>query len=703
MTNYEKNSFITGTDLSYRGLIEDNPRESKEHLLPIFEAFTNSIESLSESDNREKYIKISLFHVTTLAGLDFDKIIIEDNGCGFNEENFNRFIRYKDKSKGKCNKGSGRLQYLHYFNLTTIESIYEESNKKYKRVIELSKKKEFLDSDAIIKHIETTICSISTDIKTKIVFTSPLLRKDKEYFNNLTVDELLSKLQHKYIKYFCFNKPNLPEIIVQEFVDNKYSKEIKLDKETIPTVDKKDVLSIKYRQNNDTNALCFSDDIENFELVTFVLQSANLARNSISLLVKDEISYGQELDLRFISNSAVINGNRYLFLLSSDYLTKHDGDERGVKLSTLKELNEKGWLFGEKHIVIEDITNEINNKIVDLYPEIKQQAENYLSELDKLRKMFLLNPKHLKTTELNGNLNEEKILKHVYEYDAKLLAVGDAKIKKEFDKLDNLNPISKTYEDDLRKITDNVITQIPIQNRTSLTHYVARRKLVLNLFDKILTRELDKQKSGQRNIDEKLLHNLIFKQTSTDVKNSDLWLINEDFIYFNGGSEEQLSKLKIDGENVFKDSFSKEEERYLNSLGENRKIKRPDILLFPEECKCIIIELKAPHVNASEHLTQIDFYASLIRNHTEDKFQITTFYGYLLGESIEPRDVIGRISNYEESYQFDYLFRPSTKVIGFDDRKGKDGSIYTEVIKYSTLLTDVTQHELNFQIQRAAV
>src|SRR5205814_9730029 len=85
-----------------------------------------------------------------------------------------------------------------------------------------------------------------------------------------------------------------------------------------------------------------------------------------------------------------------------------------------------------------------------------------------------------------------------------------------------------------------------------------------------------------------------------------------------------------------------------------------------------------------KYLTQIDSYASLIRNYTVDTIQITTFYGYLIGESIEPKDVLGRVSRYERAYHFDYLFRPSETVHGFDGRS--NGSIYTEVIKYSTLL-----------------
>lgn len=77
----------------------------------------------------------------------------------------------------------------------------------------------------------------------------------------------------------------------------------------------------------------------------------------------------------------------------------------------------------------------------------------------------------------------------------------------------------------------------------------------------------------------------------------------------------------------------------MTSLGENRAIKRPDILLFPSERKCIIIELKTPDTNLALHLNQINKYAYFIRNFSTEDFMIDTFYGYLIGESLEPRDV----------------------------------------------------------------
>jgi hypothetical protein len=280
--------------------------------------------------------------------------------------------------------------------------------------------------------------------------------------------------------------------------------------------------------------------------------------------------------------------------------------------------------------------------------------------------------------------SEKEILEKVYIADSKTIAKKDAEIKKNIDRLHDLDPTDGEYQNNLNSITSDLVKAIPLQNKAALTHYVARRKLVLELFDTILTRELEAQKTGKRNIDEKLLHNLIFQQSATKPEESDLWLINEDFIYFKGTSEGRLCDIEIDGKKIFKKEFSAEEERYLLSLSENRTIKKPDVLLFPDEGKCIIVEFKNLNVNIADHLLQINKYASLIRNFSDDQFQLETFYGYLIGESIEPRDVRGCDSDFVEAYNFDYLFRPRKAIV--DENGRRDGSLYTEVIKYSTLL-----------------
>lgn len=275
-------------------------------------------------------------------------------------------------------------------------------------------------------------------------------------------------------------------------------------------------------------------------------------------------------------------------------------------------------------------------------------------------------------------------MKKVYESDIKIIAERDAHIKQQIEDLEKLDPTEKDYNDKLQIQVDEFVRTVPLQNRTALTQYVARRRLVLKLFNEILDKQLEIQKKTKKNIDEKLLHNLIFQQSSTTPENSDLWLMNEEFIYFKGTSEGKIGTILIDKDNIIKDELSEEEEAYrLKQEGDARQ-KRPDILLFPKEEKCIIIEFKSPEVNISEHLNQINRYASLINNLSKDKYNFTTYYGYLIGENIDIDDISDNDSDFKSAHSLNFIYRPHKNITGKFGKK--DGALYTEIIKYSTLL-----------------
>ena len=63
-------------------------------------------------------------------------------------------------------------------------------------------------------------------------------------------------------------------------------------------------------------------------------------------------------------------------------------------------------------------------------------------------------------------------------------------------------------------------------------------------------------------IDESLMHNLIFQQSSSNPEDSDLWLVNEEFIYFKGTSEGLLGNIKLDNITILKEELTPEEEEY---------------------------------------------------------------------------------------------------------------------------------------------
>ena len=114
------------------------------------------------------------------------------------------------------------------------------------------------------------------------------------------------------------------------------------------------------------------------------------------------------------------------------------------------------------------------------------------------------------------------------------------------------------------------------------------------------------------------------------------------------------------------------------SLG-SRLEKRPDIFLYPEEGKCILIEFKAPEVDLTKHLDQISKYAKLIANYSEEK--ITQFYGFLIGENINQIDVPDR---YRKSFYNGYWFYPDEPIASVVDGISI-ANIYQEIIPLSTI------------------
>jgi len=688
-----KKGFLKAYGIDYNGTIP-KIKKSENKLQPLFEALTNSFEAISikGASHKRQEIKIRCFFSKNLFSdeendYNFEELQIEDNGVGFNDSEFERAISLNDNRKGFSNKGTGRVQFLHFFDKTEVVSIYKDpksSTGYFERTIEFSKRKQFLDKNAIIKHVSTVEIK-AKKTKTTLSFRDTLAEKDKSFFDSLEIESLKSEIINHFLVYLCDKKDSLPKFEIEFWLESKLKGKSNITSSDLPEVNYETDISIPYRELalDGKEVSINTEDRETFNLKSFVISKEELSKNELILTSKGQRA--KAIKLKSLSPNDQINSNRYLFLLSGDYIDAKDSDTRGIiKIPKLEEFKKSGdGLFQGKTIILDDIEEEANNVIEQYYSEIKKKTKDKLKNIEKLKNMFLLNPETIKSLSIGLNETDDQILKKVYESDIKIIAKRDAEIKHQIEQLDKLNTKSKTYKAELEETIFELVKTIPIQNRSALTHYVARRKLVLDLFDKILSKQIDILNGGGR-IDEDIMHNLIFQQSSEDPSDSDLWIINEEFIYFNGFSEYLLKNVKIKGVKLFKEKFEEEEERYLTSLGSKRLDRRPDILLFPEDGKCIIIELKAPDVDASAHLTQIDMYASLIRNYTCDEFEITRFYGHLIGESIEPRDVLGRVSNYEITPNFGYLFRPSQRVHGFDGRS--DGSIYSEVIKYSTLL-----------------
>jgi hypothetical protein len=669
------------------------PQKSKNRLQPIFEAIMNSFEAIRILKKGKIAIKFNIHKDlftdkkggTKTEKCSFINITIEDNGIGFNENEFHRFYTLRDNSKNKNNKGTGRIQYLHCFEMTRFISTYKdnESSTGFKQCIfNLSKSPAFLRHNALV-NVENNNEISSKNTGTTVVFTKPIGEKNADYYANLSIEEVKDQIIKYFLNYFCESRVSLPQITIARIIDNEIELSASITENDIPTPSHTEPLLINYSVLQNGKIVPLKRN-EGFAITVFL--DKNLPSNNIVLTSKG--TEAKRFEIESLLPGEKINGYRYLVLISGDYIDDKDSDLRGdIKLFTSEQYIEqnKETLTPEEVILLDTILGSANTKLRSLRPEIEKKFKEKRKGIDELKKMFLLDEQSVNESEIKIDDNDEVMLRKVYQADARRAAKKDAALKNLLKEAEKLNPENnETYQQDLATLSRKMVGALPLKNRNELAQYIARRRIVLTYIDKVLESQKKMLKDSGR-ISEKLLHNLIFQQSNADPENSDLWFINEEFIYFKGFSNVQLSLITIDGELIFKDGFSAEEERYLTSLKEKRLNKKPDILLFPDEGKCIIIEFKSLDVDVSDHLTQINKYAHLIANYTKEEYKINTFYGYLIGEAIEPEDIYSTgTGNWEQSPHFDYIFRPSQYVRNY--KNDVVGSLYTEVIKYSTLL-----------------
>ena len=680
------NGAFVPQDISYPTLMKKHVKKHSSYLQPIFEAISNSLEATSGKDD---IITIRINKAKTLnqEQYSFLSIDIIDTGIGFNDDNFGRLRRLYDESKGQNNFGTGRVQYLHFFNNTDIYSVFEEEGLKYKRRIVLSKNF-YATQKSVIWSSEKEVVDIDTPIGTMVSFYYPLSDEDKEKYNELTTTELRDRILIHYLSRFCLNRDNLQQIKLEYYINSicdKDSVQVITGKD-IPQPDYTDSVQVNYSKISvDGNTIIKTPNTEEFIINSYSLPCSIQKRNEVKLTSKNETVEVSGIDFSIIKDSPKINNSYLLFLISSSYLTQQDSDLRGqLAIYSKKDFLKKRNLFsGEEQILTDDIEEKVTSSITTHYKSISKVKESFESQIDELAEMFSLDRRILNEVGYKAGDSDQSILKKVYEYNADISAKHDAGIKSVMDSLKELTPSSKDFKKKLNEKVKKVTELVPQINRTELVRYISKRKVILDLMQKTLDKQLDcqqKNSKGKKINHESFLHNILFSQHSDDPLDSNLWMINDDFIHYKGISESELRNIKVENELFFREDLTKEELEELTAYNRDKLGNRPDILLFPKEHKCIIIELKSMDADVSKFVSQVSQYAGLIRQYAKDRFEITTFYAYLIGESFTLNEVKRANPFFKKAYYFDYLFCPNYPVDGGENRR--DGEMYIEVIKY---------------------
>lgn len=625
---------------SLEGRLRKYKLPKSQALLPLFEAIVNSIDSLMDIPQLEKFIKIYTIREDILRDKSDEdsigKIIgfcIEDNGAGFNKENFEAFNELDTLNKiDKGGKGIGRLAWLKAFDNVEIQSIYKDGNlykeKKFKFHSKYDNGTKIEFDDISNKKECNTLVKI---FNIKDIYTSNIPKKSETIANKI--------IEH------CLYYFTLGEISFSLYDEQNDSNLIDLN----------EIFAEKYQAEQEEVVI----DNNKFN---FIKVFSHINENKILYCADNRVVKEDKLSKYIVELKTSLPDNNYVqYFIAGDIFNQTVNSER---------TDFESGLFNEYNVDFKKLEEKIINYIdKSLSKEISQQKEenkNYLNEYVKKEAPQYKNILKYATEEqtrkvykdMKADLIEQELfnIKYSVEKDIK-------------DKSNNLASLSGQN-------TNELIEKVTALNSTNLAEYIIYRKTIISMLTNYL-------KINEKSLEDDI-HKLIYPMQTIENKDyseHNLWLIDDRLAFH---------------------SFCASDIQFKKFLEESQSLERPDILIFDKPfiytpnkdfiTSIILIEFKKPKRNdysiAKNPITQIIDYLAEI-----DKSEhIIDNDGLTITISKNTQRQIYIIADLETTFEniikkyFGWLIKSSDGMgyYGYEP----NSHAYVEVITYEKLLKD---------------
>ncbi len=581
----------TDMTIDLKGKINNMPDFYNTAFLPVFEAVVNSIQSIEDSQNKERgeiIVRIKRKESEQQQEITEDGSIkysekeilgfeIEDNGMGFTSENFASFNKSDSTYKlSKGCKGIGRFSWLKAFDKVNVSSIYQQGENKRLKSFSFSLDGVKDEKDVGIAQNIPLKTTISLDgFKTKY-------RESPSAFK--TTAKIAQRILEHCLLYFILETPI-----------------------TIKIEDQGEITDLLELYNNEykTTLKCKGFELmgEKFKTYHLKLPSTRQTNNNLVYCANNREVVSVNIGKKIGSNSAFREENDggkfvYTVYVCGEYLDK------GVDPSRLEFLIPASGQSTVFHpITISDIEKEIIKQIKDeLSPYIRKIEEkknllitNYVSTIAPQFRCIAKYGRSQLLDEITADSSEEEILE----------AFCKVKANLETDIRERTKDLLKTQPNSFSSMSDKIkecSDQLSDMQKDMIADYVLRRKYIIELFDKKLQSANDKYQK------EEILHDIIFprNKTSDDIlyENHNLWLIDD-----------RLSFHEILRSDIC-----------LNKDSTSESNDRPDLFIMHEvdpdtaiSRYISIIELKRPGrdgISSSEINDQLLDYVRQIRNNS---------------------------------------------------------------------------------------
>ena len=498
---------------SLSGRLRNTSLPKSSALFPLFEAVVNSIHAIDERIKQDRNISLNDCHIdikiirSTQTSIDSSKkpeIIgfkITDNGCGFNEENFNSFLTLDSEYKASqgC-KGIGRLLWLKAFGAIAVKSIFHEGKKTYQRSFNFTR-----NGLSQVKLTATDIDINETEVSLNNFF--------QEYSNNIpkSANKIADQIIDHCFWYFL-REGGAPHIIIEDGDDTANLNKI-----------------FEYSKNAELKTDSFIIRNNKFEVTHIKLKAGSPFRNSVLYGAANRLVLSENLESKIqgLYGDLLEKNDKtfsYVCFVSSKYLNEHVSPER-LKFDIAEKFDNS--VFSEIEISFEEIRNEVIksvNKFLSNYLEenLQRTEERIIEFVNYKEPRYRSILKYLSSQDkaFNPNISDKeldlRLHKRLKEIESDLLEQGH----------NLLNNSTLTQEEYTEKLNKYLQTASDAK-ASDLASYVTKRRVIIDLLEKALER-LDNGKYSR----EEVIHKLIMpmRETTESIQHEEdanLWLIDE--------------------------------------------------------------------------------------------------------------------------------------------------------------------------------
>lgn len=710
--------------LDIRGSLK-NTRLSSNQYVVFEELISNSIDSFLIRKNSEPaisdlaiHIQVEFFSIDLLNLRTDISITCIDNGCGLGEEQLKAFLTkdtsYKDDLEivgiGKC-KGSGRIQFFHYFSNIAIESTYRQSEKIFTRSLS------YTDIQKQIDHDDFDITDGKEElIGTKIQLSNLKASPRDRVFHGEDIQTIFSAQNLKnetlvaFIQRLVSLESQLGDFIISFTVRHRGRKDELLNEATLKRADLPEISTTRTVEVREQDPK--SGDVlpthKTLTLSHYKLDAKvyNLPKNAIAFCaksspVKDITS--QYLRTKTEQNNPV-EGHHHIILIEGDILDAHVNEQRD-DFENIPDEIQTGDMFGISTVSYQSIHEAIDDVIAELITPPNWKKGRVIQDVSE---MFGVSEAMLSDTDTRikyGDTAKTVVERVLKKYQERIIN-ETAEIFDLKEEIVNSEPDTDEFRKKINDISWKYVASLKNFDMANLSQLIVRRAAIIEVLSLACKKELSKQEAGDgtRRKDERIIHSIFFpmRKDSTEVKDHDIWLLSEEYHYYDYiSSDKPLFKIQwTDSSKLFEADIDEEFKKLLKRRTDENAGKRPDIALFNKEGSAIIIEFKAPGVSMDDHVGDLSEYAHLLA--AKSRGRLKKFYGYLIGDTLNPL----RINNWTRFPVGQGFFNSSPLK---DPENGQQlGELYSEILFYDDVVDrakkriGIYQEKLNLNLSKKA-